>query len=149
LANGGKCFFCKVDELWCGDECKGISGTWMCNGKCQSVNLPCNGTCSGFIEDELFWKCPFETNKCISNYLLCNRIDKGYSSDLKCENNIQKSRLVCDNPNKFDVILNCTGRNSVQCPGNKTQQCIFGSEICDETINCVDRYSILYVIILR
>jgi hypothetical protein len=131
----------------------------MCNGVCQSWNLPCNGTCSGFMSVkkralvggevlsymDRFWKCPSE-DTCISSYELCNQADTEdlrYGGNLQCENNVQKSRLVCDNPDKFDLILNCTGRGSVQCPGNKTQQCIFGEDICNGNIDCIDRYSIL------
>ncbi len=130
----------------------------MCNGECQSWNLMCNGTCADFMSvqkrfswvkelenyTDRFWKCPFE-EKCISAFELCNQadIDKRYGGNLNCENNIQKSRLVCDNPDKFDVILNCTGRNLIQCSGNKTVQCIYGKDICNGIIDCVDRYRFL------
>ncbi len=202
LNSAGKCFSCDKDELLCGEECKIISyyKLWMCNGVCQSWNLPCNGTCLAdkkilSLDHELwnhpdsFWKCPYE-DKCISPFQLCNQAntdekgnqantdeegsladtdeedsladtdeegsladtdeedsladaDEEASYSVNCENVINKSRLLCDNPDKFNVILNCTKLNSIQCPGNKTQQCIFGEHICNGIIDCIDRYSIL------
>ncbi len=160
--NAGKCFSCVTGQLWCGDECKYIidDRIWMCNGECQSRNLPCNGTCPGFISvkrhwllvgypkyyADRFWKCPFE-DKCISAFQLCNQVEidpliRKQADDITCKNGIQKSRLVCDNPDEFDVILNCTKQNLIQCPGNKTQQCIFGEEICNGVIDCLDRYEL-------
>ncbi len=85
-----------------------------------------------------FWKCPYE-NKCISALHLCNQAEKGRIQHITCENGIHKSRMVCDNPDQFDVILNCTKNGLVQCPGNKTQQCIFGEEICNGIVDCIDR----------
>jgi hypothetical protein len=157
LNSAGKCFSCQVDELLCGEECKSIlyDRLWMCNGVCQSWNLPCNGTCLAdekilSLDDkewnhpDSFWKCPYE-DKCISPFQLCNQADtdKEDSDNVNCENVINKSRLLCDNPDKFDVILNCTKQNRIQCPGNKTQQCIYGEHICNGIIDCIDRYSIL------
>jgi hypothetical protein len=129
----------------------------MCNGECQSWNLPCNGTCLGFVSVEKtwledyfiyytdrFWKCPFE-DKCISAFHLCNQAEKDLldqQENFQCENGIHKSRLVCDNPDEFEVILNCTKQNLTQCPGKKTQQCIFGEEFCNGVIDCMDRYNI-------
>jgi hypothetical protein len=101
-----------------------------------------------------FWKCPYE-DKCISAFHMCNQAVTDYIFDpqenyfpanrdkdvvnVNCENVINKSRLVCDNPDQFEVILNCTKQNLIQCPGNKTQQCIFGEHICNGIIDCVDR----------
>jgi hypothetical protein len=159
LDNAGKCSTCITGQLWCGDECKYImdDGIWMCNGKCQSLNLPCNGTCPGFMSvkrnrivpgypdhyTDRFWKCPFE-DKCISAFQLCNQIKLDHLDkvgDVTCKNGIHKSRLVCDNPDQFDVIINCTKNGMVQCPGNKTQQCIYGEVICNGVIDCIDRYT--------
>jgi hypothetical protein len=87
-----------------------------------------------------YWKCPFE-NTCISAFQLCNQAEKEYiyNDIFKCEDGINQSKLVCDNPDQFDVILNCTKNGLVQCPGNKTQQCIFGEDICNGVIDCMDR----------
>jgi hypothetical protein len=157
LNSAGKCFSCRGQQLLCGEECKDIfkERIWMCNGECQSWNLPCNGTClpvdnffSLFLPDEMlnpqdnFWKCPYE-DKCISPFQLCNQANTDEEDNVNCENVINKSRLFCDNPDKFDVILNCTNQNLIQCPGNKTQQCIYGEHICNGIIDCIDRYSIL------
>ncbi len=155
LNNAGKCFSCNKYELLCGEECKHIKieRIWMCNGVCQSWYLPCNGTCladekilsfddyDGWNYRDSFWKCPYE-DKCISLFQLCNQANTGFNN-VNCENVINKSRLLCDNHDKFDVILNCTDQNLIQCPGNKTQQCIFGEHICNGIIDCIDRYSIL------
>jgi hypothetical protein len=154
----GQCFSCRDDELVCGDKCKNIikENIWMCNGECQSWNLLCNGTCPGFVAvnkykniighpliyTDRFWKCPTE-DICISAFHLCNQAEKDAQDDLQCENVIHKSRLVCDNPDEFGVILNCTKNGLVQCPGNKTQQCIYGEDICNGIVNCIDRYCIL------
>jgi hypothetical protein len=157
LNNAEKCFSCQPGQLWCGDECKYImdDGIWMCNGECQSLNLPCNGTCSGFMSvdryliisgvppryTDIFWKCPFE-DKCISAFQLCNQVELDHLDivgDVTCKNGIHKSRLVCDNPDQFDVIINCMKNGMVQCPGNKTQQCIYGEVICNGVIDCIDR----------
>jgi hypothetical protein len=153
LNSAGKCFSCEKDELLCGEECKDISyyKLWMCNGVCQSWNLPCNGTC--FVDENflsiydndawnIFWKCPDE-DKCISPFQLCNQAKADEDESVNCENVINKSRLLCDNPDKFDLILNCTKQNRIQCPGNKTQQCIKSEHICNGIIDCIDRYSIL------
>jgi hypothetical protein len=158
LNSAGKCFPCYSGyQLLCGEECKDTfeERIWMCNGECQSWNLPCNGTCPGIIGHLIyqgsFWKCPYE-DKCISPFQLCNQAntdgedslaDADEEDNVNCENVINKSRLLCDNPDKFDVILNCTKQNLIQCPGNKTQQCIYGQHICNRIIDCVDRYSIL------
>ncbi len=156
LNSAGKCFSCQDYQLLCGEECKYIlyNKLWMCNGVCQSWNLPCNGTCLAdekflslydiyaWNHPDSFWKCPYE-DKCISPFQLCNQANKEGSNNVNCENVINKSRLLCNNPDKFDVILNCTKQNLIQCPGNKTQQCIYGEHICNGIIDCVDRYSIL------
>ncbi len=162
MDNAGKCFSCETGQLWCGDECKNIIDEliWMCNGECQSWHLPCNGTCPGFIsvkrhdsivgdrdpDYDRFWKCPSE-DKCMSSFLLCNQMGNNFGplkyTEERCENESHRSRLVCDNPDEFDVILNCTKQNLIQCPGNKTQQCIFGEEICNGVIDCIDRYKML------
>jgi hypothetical protein len=162
LDNDGKCSTCVTGQLWCGDECKYIidEGIWMCNGECQSLNLPCNGTCPGFMSvkrhwsfglepkryTDIYWKCPSE-DLCISSFHLCNQVEKDHllktrADDVTCKNEINKSRLVCDNPDQFDVILNCTKQNLIQCPWNKTQQCIFGEEICNGIVDCIDRYKL-------
>jgi hypothetical protein len=160
LNSAGKCFSCNTYELLCGEECKRIfkERIWMCNGVCQSWYLPCNGTC--FVDETIlslddydalnslnslnsFWKCPSE-DKCISAFHLCNgvEIQKHLEDNHECQNRIHKSRLVCNNPDKFDVIFNCTKQNLIQCPGNNTQ-CINSEHICNGIIDCIDRYSIL------
>jgi hypothetical protein len=140
LNSAGKCFSCEYNELKCGEECKQINAEriWMCNGQCQSWNLPCNGTCPSELG---FWKCPF-LDACMPASHLCNQVEKKEEekNDFKCENNIHKARLVCDNPDKFDVTLNCEDKGLIQCPGNKTQQCIYGEDICNGKIDCIDRY---------
>jgi hypothetical protein len=156
LDSAGQCFSCEEGALGCGDDCRHIftERIWMCNGVCQDWNLPCNGTCRGFsklyVKDSSYWdalwKCPFE-DVCISIFHLCNPAhwqqypnkDTDSLFHLECKNGINKSRLVCDNADKFDVILNCTDRNLQPCPGNKTQQCIFGEAFCNGIIDCMDR----------
>jgi hypothetical protein len=79
---------------------------------------------------------------------LCNQAEidpliRNTAGKVACENGINQSRLVCDNPDQFDVIINCTKNVLVQCPGNKTQQCIYGEVICNGVIDCIDRYKLL------
>jgi len=128
---------------------------WLCNGVCQSWYDPCdNGRCRGFMSVykevlvdidfnyhiDTYWKCPYE-EKCISSDNFCNNIERAIPGPRdKCRNNVQKSREVCDNPDKYNFELNCTSKNLIFCPGNKTQQCIFNEDLCNGFYNCVDRY---------
>ena len=128
---------------------------WECNGQLQSWSLSCNGTCIGggaldqfdlsqFNIDgsvaDFYWKCPNEY-KCISSENLCNKNSSSSEAlrQNRCELDIQNSRKVCDNPDAYEFKLNCSRRGQLQCPGNKTQQCINERNICDGEYNCVDR----------
>jgi hypothetical protein len=170
LLCGDECKHIIVDEIW---MCNGVCQSWYlpCNGTCLADEIFLSLDHELWNHPDSFWKCPYE-DKCISPFQLCNQAntdEKGNQANtdeegsladtdeedslagaaeeasysVNCENVINKSRLLCDNPDKFDVILNCTKLNLIQCPGNKTQQCIYGEHICNGIIDCIDRYSIL------
>ncbi len=64
----------------------------------------------------------------------------GYANG--CSNDVQKSRRICNNPEQFHVVMNCTGKDLIQCPGNNNEQCIFGEDICNGIYDCIDRFDL-------
>ena len=151
---------CDSDYIYYNGECvlKSLKKIWQCNGKYLSWNEPCIDTCRGFESikreyglgdpdtDQLidtYWKCPNES-KCVSSYHLCNNKKSGQFNG--CTNNTHKSREFCDNPNKYVFNLNCSSLNLIQCPGNKSQQCIYSEELCNGIYDCTDRYASLFQI---
>ena len=151
------CFCPNADDIAVGDECKNKADTklWLCNGKPQSWSEPCDGKCRGFeflqrrgqltdydynYINDAYHRCPNE-DKCISTDYLCNYIAKTLPGERDtCKDNFHKSRKLCDNPDKYGFSLNCTKDScSIQCPGNKTQQCIYYEELCNGKFDCTDR----------
>ena len=132
---------------------------WNCNGEYQGLNEPCDGTCRGFdiirslhtrrfgsdsdYTIDTYWKCPNES-KCVSSYHLCNNQNQESGSSRDCFKNSHKSREFCDNPDKYGFNLNCSSLNLLQCPGNKTQQCIRTEHLCDGVFHCTDRCADLF-----
>jgi len=70
--------------------------------------------------NDTYWKCPDE-EKCISSEYICNSIISHYPEPQDtCFYHTEKSRKVCENPDKFNFNLNCTSKDLIFCPGNKT-----------------------------
>lgn len=139
-----------------GDRClnKADAMVWLCNGYPHSWYDPCDGKCRGFeflersgrLTDfdynyviDTYYQCPHE-EKCISSNFLCNNVASSVPGEKdSCKGNLHKSREYCDNPEKFGFSLNCSSRNAVQCPGRKTQQCIYYEDLCNGKFDCNDR----------
>ena len=84
---------------------------YMCNDKCVSTQLPCNGKCF-----DSFWKCPNE-ELCIPLDNVCNRIDIINIRGMKrCKDNSQFTKEVCEDPSLFKKTI-CTLGNT-KCLGN-------------------------------
>ena len=146
----------KPNEIPCSGRCVDMTNSkvWLCNGVCQSWYDPCdNGRCRGFMSVfqpqvvgndlnhyiDTYWKCPDE-EKCISSDHFCNNIMRSPPSPRDtCFNDAQKSRIFCENPDKFNFNLNCSSNNLIFCPGNKTQQCIYNEDLCNGFYDCNDR----------
>ena len=130
------------------------AGYWECNGQLQSLSMPCHGICHGSgtkehfdlfaktgvtFDEHFYWKCPND-GKCIPLGTLCSKeMIKIDGLKKSCSNDIQNSREICDHPEKYEFNLDCSARGLLQCPGNKTQQCINEWKVCDGKFDCTDR----------
>ena len=140
----------------------------QCGSDCLPLNRTCNGTCRAFKSyfwpghayperhrlydtprdsyppadiTDTYYKCPNE-DLCISSNKMCKGLGdaKIAPSDDACDKESHLSREFCDHPDKYGITLNCSTNSRIQCPGNKTQQCIVGGQLCDGKFDCVDRY---------
>ena len=71
----------------------------------------------------------------------CNNQQQVSGESGPCNDFSHKSREFCDNPDKFGFNLNCSSLNLLQCPGNKTQQCIQAEKLCNGVFDCTDRWA--------
>jgi hypothetical protein len=147
--------------ILCNGVCSNMADIkqWLCNGKCIPWEEPCDGKClsdvHGFLNysyagkpypsyesvlKETYWKCPND-NKCISSFKFCssyNHPNPYYGLGLRCPHRVEVSREVCENPNKYNISLNCEERGLFSCKGHRAQ-CIRRENVCDGFLQCMDR----------
>ncbi len=137
-----------------------VDRQWPCGDKCIPFEEPCNGKCLsdvyGFltyeyqsftytiaaerVAKETFWKCP-NANQCVSSFKFCssfNFANAQYYSLGSCPNISEASRKVCENPQKYNISLNCEERGFFKCTGHR-EQCILTENVCDGFLQCMDR----------
>jgi len=96
--------------------------------------------CQERVAKETFWKCP-NANQCVSSFKFCssfNFANAQYYSLGSCPNISEASRKVCENPQKYNISLNCEERGFFKCTGHR-EQCILTENVCDGFLQCMDR----------
>ena len=95
----------------------------MCNGKCISTQIPCDGKCF-----DGYWKCPNE-ELCVPMDMVCNRIDLENNRNIsQCKDNAQFSREVCEDSSLFNKTKCVSGYS--KCSGNLRIKIFFLKNCC-------------------
>lgn len=135
--------------LNCEGLCTKDPGTYICNGQCQSSDLPCNGDCldkDQFIcgdkcvtdRRENVWECDGRclnltspcNGACPKNFWKCPNEDKCILEDFvcsdkfdinqTCSNFVEHSKDFCEKNKVFkDEAVRCLEKGMIECKGER------------------------------